>query len=400
MSDGNATSPSAKANYAEVLLAFNCAMVLVLVLVAINLCVLPLIKNMSGTRVIVVYWATGQQLVHHGNPYDPLALGQLEHAAGFTGTSTYYMRNPPWSLPLVLPLGLISARIAALPWLLLLLGIQFLSVRLLWKMLGRPAHRLHWLGYSFTPAVLCVLMGQTSLFLLLGMVLFLSLHRTNPFWAGAALWFCSLKPHVLLPFAVALLLWIVTERAWKVLAGALAAMAASCALTEWIDPSAWSQYAQWAHNSGISREFIPCLAVVLRNSIHPAWSGLVFLPAVLGCAWAAVYFWRKRAHWDWIADGGLLTLVSLVVAPYCWIYDQSLALPALLFAAFHTRSRPLLATVVVACIAINLQTYCGLPLCSAAYLWSAPVWLAWYLLARRTAHTDQAGFIPLSLPPA
>jgi hypothetical protein len=174
----------------------------------------------------------------------------------------------------------------------------------------------------------------------------------------------------------------VTERAWKVLAGALAALAASCVLTEWIDPSAWSQYAQWARNSGISREFIPCLAVVLRNTFQPSWSGLVFLPAVLGCGWAAIYFWHKRAHWDWVADGGLLTLVSLLVAPYCWIYDQSLALPALLFAAFHTRSRALLATLAAASIAINLQMYSSILLNSATYLWPAPVWLAWYLLAR------------------
>ena len=35
-----------------------------------------------GTRDYVFYWATGQQLAHHANPYDPVAATTLERSAG------------------------------------------------------------------------------------------------------------------------------------------------------------------------------------------------------------------------------------------------------------------------------------------------------------------------------
>lgn len=136
-------------------------------------------------------------------------MARLEHAAALRDGTPCYKRNPPWALPLTLPLGLVSERVGILPWSLLMLGLLLISVRLMWGMVGRPGTRLDLLGYAFPPALLCAVMGQTSLFLLLGLVLFLRLHRTRPFWAGAALWLCTLKPHLFLPFGIVLLIWIV-----------------------------------------------------------------------------------------------------------------------------------------------------------------------------------------------
>jgi hypothetical protein len=42
---------------------------LMLAFTALFLGVMPL-TDMAGKRDFVVYWATGQQLVHHANPYD------------------------------------------------------------------------------------------------------------------------------------------------------------------------------------------------------------------------------------------------------------------------------------------------------------------------------------------
>src|SRR6202789_2122110 len=109
-----------------------------LAITALFLCVAPLTGEIAGARDFVVYWATGQQLVHHGNPYDATAMGRIEHDAGFTGHGSYYMRNPPWSLPLAVPLGFFGARVSALPWSLLMLAILVLCVRILWRMFGAP----------------------------------------------------------------------------------------------------------------------------------------------------------------------------------------------------------------------------------------------------------------------
>jgi len=381
MAQASLPSPIRKrGDFADVTVAV--AFGLGITITAIFLGLIPLLRSFSGSRDFVVYWATGQQLVHHANPFDWQTMGQIEHAAGYIGEGSYFMRNPPWSLPLAWPLGFFSARVAALPWSLLMLAILVFCVRTLWKMFGHTGSHLWLLGFAFPPALICVMEGQTSLFLLLGLVLFLRLHRTQPFWAGAALWFCTLKPHVFLPFALVLLLWIVVSRSYRILLGAFAAIAASCLVTELIDPSAWVQYMHWGRASGISNEFIPCLGVALRNMVDPAAKWLVFVPAVLGCLWAVSYFWPRRNHWDWIEHGNVLMLVSIVVAPYCWLYDQSLALPALLCAACRIRSRALLAALASMFILLELQPVYSSWLVSAFYLWPAPAWLVWYLVAR------------------
>src|ERR1700683_500550 len=74
---------------------------LALAMTALFLCVAPLTGKIAGARDFVVYWATGQQLVHHVNPYDTESMGQLERGAGLDpGYGVLYMRNPPWALPI------------------------------------------------------------------------------------------------------------------------------------------------------------------------------------------------------------------------------------------------------------------------------------------------------------
>jgi hypothetical protein len=122
------------------------------------------------------------------------------------------------------------------------------------------------------------MMGQSSLFALLGYVLFLYLYRTRPFLAGVALWLCALKPHLFVPFGVVLLVWIVLSRSYKILAGAAAALAASCALTYLVDPTAWADYAQMMRTAGLEKEYIPCLVVVLRLWLSPHSMWIQYVP--------------------------------------------------------------------------------------------------------------------------
>jgi hypothetical protein len=357
------------------------------------LCLLPLDRQTVARRDFIVYWATGQQLVHRGNPYDPAGINQIEHDAGFSGGTSYYMRNAPWALPLTLPLGFVGPMAAALPWSLLMLGLLIASVRILWKLFGGPRNNLIWLGYCFPPALWCVLLGQTSIFLLFGFTLFLRFHKTRPFAAGAALWLCSIKPHLFLPFAVVLLVWIFVARAWRILAGAATAFAAGALITTCIDPAAWSQYAYYIRTSVVTREFTPCLADLLRDSIRPTAEGLAFVPAALGCFWALAWFWPRRYDWDWLEQGGLLVLVSLLVAPFGWIFDQSLALPAVLWGASRTSSQLLLSALALIYIGVEIQLV-HFDLHSAAWLWTTPAWLAWVLFAR--ASHPQPSIAPMA----
>jgi len=389
--------PTGKPDYDIAELSIALVSGLTLAITALFICVAPLTGKIAGARDFVVYWATGQQLIHHANPYDVDAMMRIERAAGLpTQYGVLFMRNPPWGLAITYPLGWVGVRLGALLWSLLLLACLWASVRMVWQMHSRPRPLLNYLGYSFAPALVCLIVGQTSLFALLGLVLFLRLHGTRPFLAGMSIWLCALKPHLFLAFGVVLLVWIVVSRCYKVFLGAAAALAASSALSWLIDPTAWTDYLHMMRTYGIENEFIPCWSVVLRLWVRPQTIGLQYLLPVLGCTWALAYFWKRRRAWDWLKDGSLLVLVSILSAPYCWLFDQAIAIPALLHGAYFTRSRVLLALLALASVLTDIGLVSGFRITSAVYLVTAPVWLVWYLFARGSAREPQ-GLKPTSI---
>ncbi len=342
---------------------------------AIGICTLLLTGNSAGNHDFISYWAAGQQLIHHQNPYDADAILRIEHAAGFpVGYQALLMRNPPSALLLTLPLGFVGFRTAALLWSLLSLSCLIVSVRLL-----SPKGRLSFLGYTFAPALACLLAGQTSLLVLLGLVLFLRLHETRHFLAGCSLWLCALKPHLFLPFAVALILSSLIKKRYSLLAGAVLALAVSSSVALYFDPLVWNHYSQMMHGHELEGEFIPCLSVALRFALHSPW--VQYLPALLGSIWAVFYFSKH----SWTEHVGLLLLVSVLLAPYAWFTDQAVLIAALLPAAYLTSSRNMIAFLALISAAIEVQTLSGVSMHSWTYLWTAPAWITWYFFARSHA---------------
>jgi hypothetical protein len=137
-------------------------------------------------------------------------------------------------------------------------------------------------------------------------------------------------------------------------------------------------------NSGIEVDYIPCLSFLLRKWVSPGAFWIQYIPAVLGCAWAIRSFWNRRLTWDWNRDASPLILVSVLVAPYCWLFDQVLVIPALLHGAYNTRSRDSLLVLAFASALIEGAFFANGRVPSAIYLWtmwSAPFWLLWYLYA-------------------
>jgi hypothetical protein len=354
---------------------------------------LSVLVSSSGpaTRDYIIYWATAQQLAHGANPYDEVAITRIERSMGFPAPyQTGLMRNPPWALPLIYPLGFLSPRVGWLIWAMLLLASLAASVYMLWILYGRPRNRRYLLGLTFGPALLSLIYGQTSLFALLGLVLFLRLLRTHPFMAGISLWLCALKPHLFLPFGVVLVAWVLVSKSYKLVAGAAAAMAASCAITYVIDPLAWTQYLRMVNSSGMTRDFVPCLSYLLRNWISPHSIWLQYLPAALGCVWALAYFWPRRQAWDWMNHGSPLMLVSFLAAPYSWVYDQGLVIPALLNGAYRARFQSLLIALASLSALVEVTLFFSIRFPATLYLWTywtAPAWLVWYLIATKTKKT-------------
>lgn len=378
------------------LFALTCLLALVF---AADIGLLLVTGKGAERRDFISYWAAGQQLAHHEDPYDPAATLALERTFGFpAGGEALIVRNPPTALPLVAPLGCIGFRTAAFIWSVLLLAFWLASLYLLWVMYGRPRRVFRILGYPvtpvfavalFAPALACIFYGQTALFALLGFVLFLRLHSSHPFLAGMALWLCALKPHLFLPFALVLLLWIAVTRSYRVLAGAAASLTISFIAARLLDPLAWKQYSRMMHSVGLESEFIPCLSIALRFAIHPSAAWLQYMPAAAVCIAAGIYYLRRRADWNWIEDGPLLVLISMLAAPYAWITDQALAAPAILLVAYRASFRSLLMLALLGA-AIEAAILAGLTMHSLFYLWTAPAWLVWYWFGAHTADAPQS----------
>jgi hypothetical protein len=359
--------------------------------VGVGILALATTENTAGNRDFVCYWATGQQLAHHANPYDGPEVLRIERGAGFTDKRPFFMYNLPSAFFIVLPLGLVSERVGAIVWSLALVTALMASIRMLWIMQGRPSGRLHLIGYLFPPSLACMLAGQLGIFMLFGIVLFLYFRSSAPYLAGAALVLCALKPHLFLPFSVVLLAWLVTSKSYRILAGAFIALAAATTLSFYSDPRAWSQYLHMMQAESLRDIWMPTLSELLRLLIDRQAAWLQFVPALLGCAWALRYFWTNRERWDWAEHGSLLLLASAMVAPRAWFSDEVILLPAILFGLYRVSDagRSLVPFGCIAGLAL-LEVLGGAALSSPWYLWTTPAWLLWYLTLPSEAVTVSA----------
>jgi hypothetical protein len=341
------------------------------------------LSHSSGVdRDFISYWAAGKQLIHHGNPYDGRAILALQRGAGSTESAPFFMRNPPIAFFITIPIALVSARVGVVLWSLAIIAALMLSIRLTWRLNGHPKDSLHLFGYVFPPALACLLAGQIGIFILLGVVLFLTLRERRPFLAGMSLLLCALKPHLFIPFATVVLLWTLYNRTYRILTGAAVAIAGSLALGYFLDPRGWSDYAQMVRTSQLETEFIPTISLLFRLAVHPQWIWLQIVPALIGARWALRYFWSNRAAWDWMDHGMLLLIVSIMVAPYAWFTDEAVLLPAILVSLYRA-SEARRSLIPYGCIAgaALIEVFAGAGINTGYYLWTTPAWLGWYLYA-------------------
>lgn len=359
-------------------------------IIAAGACLVTLIYALSLTdqnateRDFIQYWAAEQQLAHGANPYDVSAIYRLERSRGMEEDFPKVTVSPPIAFFLAAPLGYVSAKTGLVLWLLLTLGCAALAMLLLWLLHGRPESRWHVLVFVFPPTLSCLMAGQLGVFFLLEVTAFLYWRRTRPWLAGAALALCALKPHLFLPALVVLVLESAVRRSFRALGGLVAALAVCCGLTLAMDGQIWAQYGEMLHAARLMDVFIPTLSVGLRFALDHSARWIEFAPEACACAWAAWFYWARRARWEWTRDGLLVLAVSVVCAPYAWFTDEAVMFPAIL-AGIYAREKSVRAWVLLGLItaACFVGVFREMQLPSAFYLWTAPAWLGWYLYASR-----------------
>jgi hypothetical protein len=338
----------------------------------------------------VEYWAAGRLNAHGANPYDPKSLHELQNDAGRGAPFPILMWNPPWTLSLAMPLGLLPARLGRLLWFVVNLGVLAFCAAALWRLYGGPP-RLRWLAwavaFTFLPTHFLLWSGQIAPFLLLGVVGFLFAQRRGRFWlAGAATVLIAIKPQLVYLFWFALLLWSIDRRRWSVLAGAVLT-----ALLALLPPLLCNPAVLWEYGDALlhhppAQWISPTLGSMLRLAFGAEKFWLQFVPPLLGLSWFVPHWVRHRRDWDWLEQMPWLLLVSFLTASYgAWPYDLVVLLVPVLAVAVQVvrRGTPEWVLLAAACylgfdgvaLAMNLLRFSA-----EWFIWMTPALLLGYIL--------------------
>jgi hypothetical protein len=361
------------------------------------------LRRNLAERDSIAYWTAGRLLMHQQNPYDSVRVLELERQQGYCENKPLVLRTPPWSLFVILPLGLLNPFQAWILWTSVSLGSLLIAMRLCWKIYGLdviPRNVFTLVGYTFAPVPACLVAGQMGLVLLLGLVLFLWCESDHPFLAGAALLLPFAKPHLLVLFWAALLLWMIAHKKRQIAIGFMVALFFATVLALLFDPHIFQHYGEMLRQASIGYEFIPALSGVLRLLFFRREFWVQFIPITAGLVWCVWFLIHNKHKWNWRQHGPALLVISVLTTPYAWLTDEVVLLPAILQAAAfvcQTRtdvkvtSRLILVIFALLDGLLLLILKSKVPFATGIYFWSSLVWFSWYVYGwrRQAFHEGQ-----------
>jgi len=330
------------------------------------------------------YWSAAH-LVRQ-NPYSFQLAAEFERSRGVLAHHPLALKNPPWAIPFILPIGLFSYRVAFALWDVFSIGVLIIGMHSIWKELKLPASAAPiLLTLVFGPTIILLILGQWTILLFLGITIFLIAAERHRDWlAGASLLLVLGKPHVALLFLIALALWIVHTRRWTIVLSGLLALLTASLVVQLINPHIFAQF--WARTMQVvnETESYPNLGgmLFLVSGVH----ALALIPQIAGLIWVAFYWKHHRHNWSWWEHGTLVILCSVVCSYYSYPYDEILALPALLIAYANGNRR--LFLLVFAITDLGYITYISgiAGHFGFGYMflwWTALGWLLTYVVSQR-----------------
>lgn len=362
----------------------------------------------------VAYWSASRLLITGQNPYEPAKVLALERTAGPV-PGALVMRNPPWALPLVLPLGLFAYSSSRILWLFAELFIVMGSALWFWRIYEGAASQ-RWIAgliaFSFLPSLWVLFIGQITPFILLGIAGFLYCEisgRANSWMQAASLVLVALKPQLLYLFWIALLLVTLyrprhgnaARTEWTLLLKFTIALLAAVAIPLIIDPKIVSEYGSYVRQTPILQERISTIGSLLWQHSNLRWTQ--FAPMFAGTIWVLWYWFRNRKEWNWSERIPALLLLSVITTSYSYFFDQVVLLPAILLAmarvsrrarGLRTISALLLYFAVSGCVLGIFSQNISTP--SFRFAFVAPLWGLLFLLLLRMARLPQEEPIPNS----
>ncbi len=330
------------------------------------------------------YWAAAHLVTK--NPYSVQLVGALEKACAISTVSPpLVIKNPPWAILFILPLGLLSYKTAFAVWTVFSILVLTGCARAVWSLYKQPESLAPvLLSLLFGPTIVLLMLGQWTILVLLGITLFVMLVEQRHDWlAGASLLLVLGKPHVSLLFLFAVMLWTIRSKRWAILMSSSLALSVSSAVALAINPHIFAQF--------VDRSRL----VVSETYPYPNLGGLLFaasghhmlalVPLLIGAVWFVLYWRRYRDVWSWKTNGMFVLLLSISSSYYSYPYDEILVLPALI-AAFATGDRRIFlmgfVTTNLAYAMYLFQIAGNFGFGSLFLSWTATAWLLTYTLSQ------------------
>jgi hypothetical protein len=351
---------------------------------------LPLFDFMS-------YWLAGRFYLAGANPYAPAAMWPVEKALGWTGPPLV-MLNPPWSLVFVAPLGLVPFQVAHSICLVISLALEATSFLMLWRYFGGEKSK-QWIALALfatlLPAGIAEHAGQVTPLMLAGLTAFLySLRHQRYLLAGACLLPLGLKPHLLWLALLAIILWALQNRNWRLILSAIATYAGVTIAAIAYNHNTLGYF----HGTTTNAAMVTVCGVggALRSIFGFQHGWLQFLPMAVGLPWFAHYWIKHRHAWSWEQHLPMLLLVSIGTAPYFWAHDFILGVPALISLAVafsRTRTNWIAVSAIYLVAQIAITESAALTGSKAWMATASLVWILLYKIGTATLGKDNQALI-------
>lgn len=287
-----------------------------------------------GTIDFVAYWTAYQ--LYEDPELDPYDTEMLLHAQRQLGAD-YEAPQVVWNLPLLFPL---LAPVLHLPfdtavtvWFGLNCFFVFLISLLTWKTVTdapvRPIACILAGAISF-PVAQNIYFGQLSLFITLGVVLcFWSIKYEKDWLAGIALVPLTLKPHMAYLVIPVLGLWIIHRKRWWVMISFGIAVAILTGIMLIQSPSIVHDRIHMPENPVMWKSATPVVAIGeiihYATGAYPLWP-LIVIP-LIGMIGVLFHLrFGKAVRWE--THLPWLICLSLVTAPFGWVFDHSIGMIA------------------------------------------------------------------------
>jgi hypothetical protein len=324
----------------------------------------------------VAFWAAGRLNATGQDPYDPTLLDELERYANPATVDVLVMWPAPWALTLLAPFSRLGPQTGHLLWQLTQLIVLLAAVEIVWRLYGGEPDR-RWVGwlltFTFLPTYFLLVTGQFGAVILLGFAGFLYFMRQGrEAVAGACLALAAVKPQLAFLFWLALLLWIVDGRHWRVALGSILAVCALMILPLCENPRLPFYY--WdalTRRTQTHSHLSPVAGTALRLMFAPHSFWPQFVPLLPGVVWFAWYWRRHRRVWEWKDRLAALLFASFMAAPYgAWPFDIVVLLLPLLGKAAAKSAVPTRSLAIpVACYALIGVAALAMVLRETEYFW-------------------------------